>query len=105
MGKQTSVLGVREFRSIPRGLRLPGDLVQGIGLLWEPHCLHLLSLIVIVQPSSKGCLMIKEEIFLLIHQQLLTKPIKSLPRESWQCLGESGICRGVVVSEVMGTAG
>lgn len=65
----------------------------------------LLSLIIIVQPSSEDCLMIKEEIFLLIHQQLLAKPIKSLPRESWQHLGESGICRGIVVLEVMGTTG
>ena len=62
---------------------------------------NLLNLIIIVQPSSEGCLMIKEEVFLLIHQQLLTKPIKSLPRESWQCLGKSGVCRGIVVLEVM----
>lgn len=40
MGKKTSVLGVRDLTSIPKGLRLPGDLGQVIELLWEPQCLH-----------------------------------------------------------------
>lgn len=73
------LLGIRELSSIPRGLRLPGDLGQVIELLWEPQCLHL-SLLNNFPVTSEGCLMIKGELFSLTHQIMIEQARKILPR-------------------------
>lgn len=44
--------------------------------------------------------MIKAEIFSLTHQTISEQAHESLPRENWQCLGNSGVYGGMVASEV-----
>lgn len=42
------------------------------------------------------------EDFRWLIEQLLSKPIKSIPRENWQSLGNSAVCGGIVVYIVTG---